>query len=99
MEKLLGLTWSAVTHVVSVDAETMAATVEEVNSSFYFRDKVTEQNFATLLRHLAIIIINPFFGGGFSNLVTWGRGKFACITMCFDGNTLKSSWKFFNCFL
>ena len=69
----------------------MAATVEEVNSSFYFRDKVTEQNFATLLRHLAIIIINPFFGGGFSNLVTWGRGKFACITMCFDGNTLKSS--------
>ena len=99
MEKLLGLTWSAVTHVVSVDAETMAATVEEVNSSFYFRDKVTEQNFAILLRHLAIIIINPFFGGGFSNLVTWGRGKFACITMCFDGNTLKSSWKFFNCFL
>ena len=80
-------------HVVSVDAETMAATVEEVNSSFYFRDKVTEQNFAILLRHLAIIIINPFFlgGGGVSNLVTWGRGKFACITMCFDGNTLKSS--------
>ena len=79
-------------HVVSVDAETMAATVEEVNSSFYFRDKVTEQNFAILLRHLAIIIINPFFwGGGGSNLVTWGRGKFACITMCFDGNTLKSS--------
>ena len=71
----------------------MAATVEEVNSSFYFRDKVTEQNFAILLRHLAIIIINSFFfgGGGFSNLVTWGRGKFACITMCFDGNTLKSS--------
>ena len=99
MGKLLGLTWSAVTHVVSVDAETMAATVEEVNSSFYFRDKVTEQNFAILLRHLAIIIINPFFWGGFSNLVTWGRGKFACITMCFDGNTLKSSWKFFNCFL
>ena len=28
----------------------MAATVEEVNSSFYFRDKVTEQN--------------PFFLGG-----------------------------------
>ena len=78
-------------HARSVDAETMAATVEEVNSSFYFRDKVTEQNFAILLRHLAIIIINPFFGGGFSNLVTWGRGKFACITMCFDGNTLKSS--------
>ena len=76
---------------VFVDAETMAATVEEVNSSFYFRDKVTEQNFAILLRHLAIIIINPFFEGGFSNLVTWGRGKFACITMCFDGNTLKSS--------
>ena len=69
----------------------MAATVEEINSSFYFRDKVTEQNFATLLRHLAIIIINPFFLGGFSNLVTWGRGKFACITMCFDSNTLKSS--------
>ena len=70
----------------------MAATVEEVNSSFYFHDKVTEQNFAILLRHLAIIIINPFFlGGGVSNLVTWGRGKFACITMCFDGNTLKSS--------
>ena len=71
----------------------MAATVEEVNSSFYFRDKVTEQNLAILLRHLAIIIINSFFfgGGGFSNLVTWGRGKFACITMCFDGNTLKSS--------
>ena len=42
MGKLFGLTWSAVTHVVSVDAETMAATVEEVNSSFYFRDKVTE---------------------------------------------------------
>ena len=54
MGKLLGLTWSAVTHVVSVDAETMAATVEEVNSLFYFRDKVTEQNFAILLRHLAI---------------------------------------------
>ena len=70
----------------------MAATVEEVNSSFYFRDKVTEQNFAILLRHLAIIIIIPFFwGGGVSNLVTWGRGKFSCITMCFDGNTLKSS--------
>ena len=69
----------------------MAATVEEVNSSFYFRDKVTEQNFAILLRHLAIIIINPFFFFGFSNLATWGRGKFACITMCFDGNTLKSS--------
>ena len=66
----------------------MAATVKEVNSSFYFRDKVTEQNFAILLRHLAIIIINPFFGGGFQ---IWGRGKFACITMCFDGNTLKSS--------
>ena len=95
MGKLLGLTWS---HVVSVYAETMAATVEEVNSSFYFRDKVTEQNFAILLRHLAIIIIiNSFFF--VSNLVTWGRGKFACITMCFDGETLKSSWKFFNCFL
>ena len=67
MGKLLGLTWSAVTHVVSVDAETMAATVEEVNSSFYFRDKVTEQNFAILLRHLAIIIINPFLGGGFKS--------------------------------
>ena len=69
MGKLLGLTWSAVTHVVSVDAETMAATVEEVNSSFYFRDKVTEQNFAILLRHLAIIIINSFFflGGGFKS--------------------------------
>ena len=65
MGKLLGLTWSAVTHVVSVDAETMAATVEEVNSSFYFRDKVTEQNLSTLLRHLAIIIIIPFFWGGF----------------------------------
>ena len=73
----------------------MAATVEEVNSSFYLRDKVTEQNLAILLRHLAIIINNSFFlgggGGGFSNLVTWGRGKFACITMCFDGDTLKSS--------
>ena len=71
----------------------MAATVEEVNSSFYLRDKVTEHNLAILLRHLAIIIINSFFFGGgvFSNLVTWGRGKFACITMCFDGNTLKSS--------
>ena len=90
MGKLLGLTWSAVTHVVSVDAV----------RSFYFRDKVTEQNFAILLRHLAIIIIIPFLGGGgVSNLVTWGKGKFACITMCFDGNTLKSSWKFFNCFL
>ena len=64
MGKLLGLTWSAVTHVVSVDAETMAATVEEVNSSFYFHDKVTEQNFAILLRHLAIILLFLFFGGG-----------------------------------
>ena len=77
-------------HARSVDAETMAATVEEVNSSFYLRDKVTEQNLAILLRHLAIIIINSFFFG-VSNLVTWGRGKFACITMCFDGDTLKSS--------
>ena len=67
MGKLLGLTWSAVTHVVSVDAETMAATVEEVNSSFYFRDKVTEQNLSTLLRHLAIIIIIPFLGGFFKS--------------------------------
>ena len=65
MGKLLGLTWSAVTHVVSVDAETMAATVEEVNRSFYFRDKVTEQNFAILLRHLAIILLFLFLGGGF----------------------------------
>ena len=57
MGKLLGLTWSAVTHVVSVDAETMAATVEEVNSSFYFRDKVTEQN--------------PFFLGGGGVFQIW----------------------------
>ena len=76
MGKLLGLTWSAVTHVVSVDAETMAATVEEVNSSFYFRDKVTEQNFAILLRHLAIIIINPFFwGGGVFKSGNLGQGQ------------------------
>ena len=75
MGKLLGLTWSAVTHVVSVDAETMAATVEEVNSSFYFRDKVTEQNFAILLWHLAIIIINPFFGGGFFKSGNLGQGQ------------------------
>ena len=75
MGKLLGLTWSAVTHVVSVDAETMAATVEEVNRSFYFRDKVTEQNFAILLRHLAIIIINPFFGGGVFKSGNLGQGQ------------------------
>ena len=78
MGKLLGLTWSAVTHVVSVDAETMAATVEEVNSSFYFRDNVTEQNFAILLRHLAIIIINSFFffgGGGFFKSGNLGQGQ------------------------
>ena len=45
----------------------MAATVEEVNSSFYFRDKVTEQNFAILLRHLAIILLFLFLGGGFKS--------------------------------
>ena len=53
----------------------MAATVEEVNRSFYFRDKVTEQNFAILLRHLAIIIINPFFGGGVFKSGNLGQGQ------------------------
>ena len=55
----------------------MAATVEEVNSSFYFRDKVTEQNFAILLRHLAIIIIIPFFlgGGGCFKSGNLGQGQ------------------------
>ena len=53
----------------------MAATVEEVNSSFYFRDMVTEQNFAILLRHLAIIIINPFFGGGGFKSGNLGQGQ------------------------
>ena len=37
---------------------TMAATVEEVcfevNSSFYFREKIIEQYFAILLRHIAL---------------------------------------------
>ena len=75
MGKLLGLTWSAVTHVVSVDAETMAATVEEVNSSFYFRDKVTEQNFAILLRHLAIILLFLFWGGGGFKSGNLGQGQ------------------------
>ena len=62
---------------MSVDAETMAATVEEVNSSFYLRDKVTEQNLAILLRHLAIIIINSFFfwGGGVFKSGNLGQGQ------------------------
>ena len=45
-------------HVVSVDEMTMAATVEEVcsevNGSFYFREKIIEQYFAILLRHIAL---------------------------------------------
>ena len=37
----------------------MAATVEvyfEVNSSFYFREKIIEQYFTILLRHMALLI-------------------------------------------
>ena len=62
-------------HARSVDAETMAATVEEVNSSFYFRDKVTEQNFAILLRHLAIILLFLFFWGGGFKSGNLGQGQ------------------------
>ena len=44
--KLLSRTWSAVTRVVSADETIMAATVEEVyfevNSLFYFREKIIE---------------------------------------------------------
>ena len=58
MGNLLGCTWSAVTHVVSVDETTMAVTVEEVyfevNGSFYFREKIIEQYLAILLRHSSV---------------------------------------------
>ena len=58
MGNLLGCTWSAVTHVVSVDETTMAVTVEEVyfevNGSVYFREKITEQYLAILLRHSSV---------------------------------------------
>ena len=58
--KLLSRTRSAVTRVVSVDETIMAATVEEVyfevNSSFYFREKIIEQYFTILLRHMALLI-------------------------------------------
>ena len=55
MGNLLGRTWPAVTHVVSADETTMAATVEEVgyevNSLFYFREKIIEQFFSILVRN------------------------------------------------
>ena len=58
MGNLLGSTWWAAAHVVSV--ETMAATVEEVwfevASLFYFRETIIEQYFAILLRHTALWI-------------------------------------------
>ena len=55
MGNSLGRTWPAVTHVVSADETTMAATVEEVcyevNSLFYFREKIIDQFFSILVRH------------------------------------------------
>ena len=74
MGNLLGRTWSAVTHVVSVDEMTMAATVEEVcsevNGSFYFREKIIEQYFAILLRHIALWIstVNLDFAKSYETL-------------------------------
>ena len=74
MGNLLGRTWSAVTHVVSVDEMTMAATVEEVcsevNGSFYFREKIIEQYFAILLRHIALWIstVNLNFAKSYETL-------------------------------
>ena len=66
MGNLLGCTWSAVTHVVSVDEMTMAVTVEEeyfeVNGSFYFREKIIEQYLTILLRHSSVNQYNkPWF--------------------------------------
>ena len=74
MGNLLGRTWSAVTDVVSVDEMTMAATVEEVcsevNGSFYFREKIIEQYFAILLRHIALWIstVNLNFAKSYETL-------------------------------
>ena len=60
MGNLSDRTWSAVLsrNVVSVGKTTMAATVEEVcfevNSLFYFREKIIEQYFAILLGHSSV---------------------------------------------
>ena len=58
MGYLLGRAWSAVTHVISVDETTMAVPVEEVCfvviGSFHFVEKIIEQYFAILLRHIAL---------------------------------------------
>ena len=64
----------AVTRVVSVDETIMAATVEEVyfevNSSFYFREKIIEQYFTILLRHMALLIsaVNLDFAKSYETL-------------------------------
>ena len=59
MGNFWGRTWSAVTHVVSVD-DKAAATVEdvcfEVNGPFYFREKIIDQYFAVHLWHIALWI-------------------------------------------
>ena len=52
----------------------MAATVEEVyfevNSSFYFREKIIEQYFAIFLRHMALLIsaVNLDFAKSYETL-------------------------------
>ena len=52
----------------------MAATVEEVysevNSSFYFREKIIEQYFTILLRHMALLIsaVNLDFAKSYETL-------------------------------
>ena len=73
MRNLWGRTWSAVTHVVSVD-DKAAATVEdvcfEVNGSSYLREKIIDQYFAIHLRHVALWIsaVNLYFAKFYETL-------------------------------